>query len=518
MVAQEFTVDLNKPLVFQVGHLGEAYQEWVHQPIVSVEGPRFFASDFWEFLTKNEWYVIPTIWLPVVCWYATKAFKMGNSLPEIAMILVLGIFIWTLMEYSLHRFLFHIKTKTYWGNTLHYLLHGCHHKHPQDGLRLVFPPTATAILLFPFLTKNEWYVIPTIWLPVVCWYATKAFKMGNSLPEIAMILVLGIFIWTLMEYSLHRFLFHIKTKTYWGNTLHYLLHGCHHKHPQDGLRLVFPPTATAILLFPLWNIVKLISTPAVAPALFAGILLGYVMYDVTHYYLHHGQPKSEVPKHLKKYHLNHHFRIQNKGYGITSSLWDKVSSNFENPVVARLHVRFQSNHAHVTPRQCLRLRCLRSSSHDPQGLSDPTSSSIEQEGESSNESQGKSSSSSEILNKLRRYGISGILSYGLLNTAYYLSAFLVAWFYIAPAPGKMGYWTAVKRFVKLMAMVWAGSQVTKLARLGGALALAPIVDKGLSWFMAKFKFESQAKAFSVIVGCCFGLAAVLFIIVTLLSA
>nr|GFA49919.1 fatty acid hydroxylase 1 [Tanacetum cinerariifolium] len=41
----------------------------------------------------------------------------------------------------------------------------------------------------------------------------------------------------------------------------------------------------------------------------------------------------------------------------------------------------------------------------------------------------------------------------------------------------MGYWTAVKRFAKLMAMVWAGSQVTKLARLGGALALAPIVDK-----------------------------------------
>ncbi|PWA47405.1 fatty acid hydroxylase 1 [Artemisia annua] len=374
MVAQEFTVDLNKPLVFQVGHLGEAYQEWVHQPIVSVEGPRFFASDFWEFLTKNEWYVIPTIWLPVVCWYATKAFKMGNSLPEIAMILVLGIFIWTLMEYSLHRFLFHIKTKTYWGNTLHYLLHGCHHKHPQDGLRLVFPPTATAILLFP-----------------------------------------------------------------------------------------------------LWNIVKLISTPAVAPALFAGILLGYVMYDVTHYYLHHGQPKSEVPKHLKKYHLNHHFRIQNKGYGITSSLWDKVSSNFENPVVARLHFRFQSNHAQVQGKAAMKVK--ERHPHHPR-----------------------------------------ILSYGLLNTAYYLSAFLVAWFYIAPAPGKMGYWIAVKRFVKLMAMVWAGSQVTKLARLGGALVLAPIVDKGLSWFMAKFKFESQAKAFSVIVGCCFGLAAVLFIIVTLLSA
>lgn len=227
MVAQEFTVDLNKPLVFQVGHLGESYQEWVHQPIVSKEGPRFFKSDFWEFLTRNEWYVIPLIWLPVVCWYTSKSFKMGHTLPQIAIILLMGIFVWSLLEYTLHRFLFHIKTKSYWGNTLHYLLHGCHHKHPQDGLRLVFPPTATAILLVPF-----------------------------------------------------------------------------------------------------WHFVKLISTPTVAPALFGGGLLGYVMYDVTHYYLHHGQPRSEVPKNLKKYHLNHHFRIQNKGFGITSSVWDKVFGTY----------------------------------------------------------------------------------------------------------------------------------------------------------------------------------------------
>nr|GEW45020.1 fatty acid hydroxylase 1 [Tanacetum cinerariifolium] len=176
-----------------------------------------------------------------------------------------------------------------------------------------------------------------------------------------------------------------------------------------------------------------------------------------------------------------------------------VLLNFHAPVVASYSTRrFHFNHSQLTLRF---LRCAHSSD-DPQRLSDPTSSSIEQQGESSNQSQGKSS---EILNKLRRYGISGILSYGLLNTAYYLSAFLVAWFYIAPAPGKMGYWTAVKRFAKLMAMVWAGSQVTKLARLGGALALAPIVDKGLSWFMAKFKFKSQAKAFSVIVGSVLGL-------------
>nr|GMD94181.1 uncharacterized protein LOC109153062 [Ipomoea batatas]GMD97313.1 uncharacterized protein LOC109153062 [Ipomoea batatas]GMD99160.1 uncharacterized protein LOC109153062 [Ipomoea batatas] len=73
----------------------------------------------------------------------------------------------------------------------------------------------------------------------------------------------------------------------------------------------------------------------------------------------------------------------------------------------------------------------------------------------------------EILKKLRRYGISGVLSYGLLNTAYYLTTFLVVWIYVAPAPVKMGYFASVKRFFKILAMVWAGSQVTKLARAGG---------------------------------------------------
>ncbi|CAH8362915.1 unnamed protein product [Eruca vesicaria subsp. sativa] len=126
--------------------------------------------------------------------------------------------------------------------------------------------------------------------------------------------------------------------------------------------------------------------------------------------------------------------------------------------------------------------------------------------------------SEELLMKLKRYGLSGVLSYGLLNTVYYSTAFLLVWFYVAPAPGKMGYLAAAERFLKVMAMVWAGSQVTKLVRIGGAVALAPIVDRGLSWFTVKYKFESQGKAFGAMVGICLGLALMLFLVVTLLWA
>ncbi|KAJ1289857.1 hypothetical protein BS78_02G197100 [Paspalum vaginatum] len=130
----------------------------------------------------------------------------------------------------------------------------------------------------------------------------------------------------------------------------------------------------------------------------------------------------------------------------------------------------------------------------------------------------KSFSSKELLEKLKRYGAAGVLSYGLLNTVYYVTAFLLVWFYFAPAPGRMGYGAAVERFVKLMAMVWAVSQVTKILRAGGALALAPFVDRGLRWFTVKFNFKSEGKAFATIVGLCFAIAALLFFGLTILWA
>ncbi|KAL6656096.1 hypothetical protein ACP70R_006922 [Stipagrostis hirtigluma subsp. patula] len=112
----------------------------------------------------------------------------------------------------------------------------------------------------------------------------------------------------------------------------------------------------------------------------------------------------------------------------------------------------------------------------------------------------------KLLEKLKRYGAAGVLSYGLLNTVYYVTAFLLVWFYFAPAPGRMGYAAAVE------------SQVTKILRAGGALALAPFVDRGLRWFTVKFNFKSEGRAFATIVGLCFAIAAILFFGLTILWA
>ena len=56
----------------------------------------------------------------------------------------------------------------------------------------------------------------------------------------------------------------------------------------------------------------------------AGFLVGYVGYDLIHYYIHHGAPKSGHFSEMKTYHNKHHYKVAYKGYGITSKFWDQV--------------------------------------------------------------------------------------------------------------------------------------------------------------------------------------------------
>ena len=67
-----------------------------------------------QFLTLTKWWVVPVIWLPVVCWLFAKSIKMGHTVQEVVLMALFGVLVWTLIEYTLHRFLFHVETKSYW--------------------------------------------------------------------------------------------------------------------------------------------------------------------------------------------------------------------------------------------------------------------------------------------------------------------------------------------------------------------------------------------------------------------
>ena len=53
---------------------------------------------------------------------------------------------WTLTEYWLHRIVFHFEPEDGIGARLHWIIHGVHHDHPNDPMRLVMPPSVSVPL------------------------------------------------------------------------------------------------------------------------------------------------------------------------------------------------------------------------------------------------------------------------------------------------------------------------------------------------------------------------------------
>ncbi|GAB5593077.1 fatty acid alpha-hydroxylase [Umbelopsis nana] len=175
-------------------------------------------------------------------------------------------------------------------------------------------------------TKTAWYMIPTIWLPVVGYQVFKSLQ-SESPYVTAVFFFVGIFIWTLVEYILHRFLFHLDDLLPdhpLALLLHFTLHGIHHYLPMDKLRLVMPPALGFALAYPLMCLAHILFPAVAAYAIVGGAVFGYIGYDCTHYYLHHAKVLDFHFKEMKKYHLAHHYKNYESGYGITSKIWDYV--------------------------------------------------------------------------------------------------------------------------------------------------------------------------------------------------
>jgi len=133
----------------------------------------------------------------------------------------------------------------------------------------------------------------------------------------------GIGVWTLTEYWLHRLIFHWEPDNAFGRRMHFIIHGIHHDHPNDKMRLVMPPSVSIPLAALFFAAFLLIFGDAAYP-LFGGFILGYLFYDYTHYYGHHFVPKSNLGKQLREQHMRHHFQDHRFGYGVSSPLWDVV--------------------------------------------------------------------------------------------------------------------------------------------------------------------------------------------------
>lgn len=135
----------------------------------------------------------------------------------------------------------------------------------------------------------------------------------------------GLAIWSLSEYLLHRFAFHFDKSP----KLHYFIHGIHHQYPNDHGRLVMPPTASGGLAVAFWFIFQAAAGYATALPAFAGFVVGYLWYDMTHYWTHIAKPTSRWGRMLRRHHMQHHFATPHLRFGVSTPLWDVVFGTYK---------------------------------------------------------------------------------------------------------------------------------------------------------------------------------------------
>jgi len=166
-------------------------------------------------------------------------------------------------------------------------------------------PAVPAIIFVPVIVAMEWLGV----------------ARGYSVLAMVGFVAIGLFVWTLTEYWLHRLVFHWEPDNAFGRRMHFIIHGIHHDHPNDKMRLVMPPSVSvplaALFLLAYWLVFGDAGFP-----IFGGFMLGYLVYDYTHYYVHHFVPRSNLGKELREQHMRHHFQDHRFGYGVSSPLWD----------------------------------------------------------------------------------------------------------------------------------------------------------------------------------------------------
>ncbi len=190
--------------------------------------------------------------------------------------------------------------------------------------RLSASPPLFRSRFLDFFSRIHPAVPALIFVPVIVALVVFATREGSGALEIALLFVAGLLIWTLSEYWLHRKVFHWDPDHPIGHRLHFIIHGVHHDHPNDKMRLVMPPGASIPLAALFFAVFWLIFGIPTALPLFAGFLAGYLVYDYTHYYLHHFVPKSRFGKQLREAHMRHHFQDHRYGFGVSSPIWDVV--------------------------------------------------------------------------------------------------------------------------------------------------------------------------------------------------
>jgi sterol desaturase/sphingolipid hydroxylase (fatty acid hydroxylase superfamily) len=168
----------------------------------------------------------------------------------------------------------------------------------------IFPPIAVVLFITGFQAEPFRARIDLLWL-----------------------FLIGILVWSLLEYGLHRFLFHVRIPLRDPhlrdvvNSSHLL----HHAMPRDREKVLVRPTFGLVISVILYGVLyALTRSPLSTAAILAGIWTGFLYYETVHYRVHFSLAGSGLVARQRKTHFYHHFTNNKRCFGVTTPLWDYV--------------------------------------------------------------------------------------------------------------------------------------------------------------------------------------------------
>jgi sterol desaturase/sphingolipid hydroxylase (fatty acid hydroxylase superfamily) len=186
-----------------------------------------------------------------------------------------------------------------------------------------------------YFTKTHPLVIWGIYLPVIIgmiYYSIIINQQKGLL--IFSVFAGGILFWTFFEYMMHRFAFHFISENKKIRQVVYIFHGNHHEYPRDKRRLFMPAIPSIIIATQIFLLMYLIGflfgLNKLAFAFFPGFILGYLIYGTMHYAIHAWNPPCKWMKPLWRNHHLHHYKNEKKGFGVSTTLWDRLFGTMYN--------------------------------------------------------------------------------------------------------------------------------------------------------------------------------------------
>lgn len=175
-----------------------------------------------------------------------------------------------------------------------------------------------------YLTKTHPLVIWGMYMPVFILLPIYAHNtVGHGVSRVILTFLGGMFFWSFFEYIMHRFVFHMVSESERARKVIYILHGNHHEYPRDKERLFMPAVPSLIISSTIFLVMYSLVGKNVF-SFFPGFMLGYLIYGSMHYAIHAWNPPFKWMKGLWRNHHLHHYKQTQRGFGVSSTLWDHV--------------------------------------------------------------------------------------------------------------------------------------------------------------------------------------------------